>query len=907
MSQKTSRFYAFGPFVADARRRLLSRAGARVALASKAFDLLIALIEHRGEILEKEALLKLVWPEQFVEEANISVNMSALRKALGERAKESRFIATVPRRGYRFVADVRELEDDASERESAEAEATKKTTKAALVEERASRGGDDDDDEGGAARPDQSEARINQGDARPEPLSAGEVADNLPIQLTPFVGRASEMSAVKKLLLARHVRLVTLTGAGGCGKTRLALEVARESLTDFPDGVFFVALESVREARLLVAAVAQTLGVRETSGETLEESLKRYLRERRMLLALDNFEQIISASPALAEILSATLNLKMLVTSRALLRLTGEREFRVPSLELPGLRETARVSELLRYSSIELFVQRAEAAHSGFQLTRENAQAVAEICARLDGLPLAIELAAARVRLLTPRAMLERLKSPMRFLTGGARNLPARQQTMREAIDWSYDLLDDERKRLFQTLSVFAGGATLEAAEAVCKDSSGANADVEEGVGALVDNSLLRQLEQPGGEPRFVMLETIREYGLERLRADGRDEEALLRHARHFLELAERADTELGGELLNFRLEQLEQEHDNLRAALRWALENDEEETALRLVRSLWWFWYLHGHYSEGRDWISRALSATSRASSPFRARALVGAGVLAFLRCEYEEAEGSLNEALSMAREVGDEESSAMALQVLGSVARERGFYAEAVKRHKESLALWRERNDRRGVARSLNYIGFASWLARDFKETVRCCEAALPMFREQGDKEGVVWSLLNLAHVALYRRAYARAAALGEESLSLSREMGYKEGVAWSLHLLGETHRRARRFERAEEALRESILLHQELGDRWRLASALESFGVLAVALKRPQICLQLFAAAETLREATGAPLPPVEREAYERSLKELREELGAKRFKAAWTRSRALPVEKAVAAALEFAQGD
>jgi predicted ATPase len=549
--------------------------------------------------------------------------------------------------------------------------------------------------------------------------------------------------------------------------------------------------------------------------------------------------------------LTGTLHLKVVVTSRAVLRVSGEHEFQVPPLLLPDVKGLPRAQELLQYSSVELFVQRAVAAKSDFLLTERNAQAVAEICVQLDGLPLAIELAAARVRLLPPQAMVARLEAPFKLLIGGARNLPPRQQTMSGAIAWSYDLLNEAEKRLFRHLSAFVGGATLEAVAAVCDCAGESGGDVHDGVAALVDNSLLRQVEQAGGEPRFVMLETIREYGVERLKASGEADEVRRRHARFFVELVEKADPELGGEQLGHWLEQLEREHDNLRAALRWALDGDDAETGLRLVRSLWWFWYLHGHYAEGRGWVNKVLGCCGQQATPHRARALVGAGVLAFLPCDYAAAENYLNEGLELSRRLGERETTAMALQVLGSVARERGDYERAVTRHQESLAIWRELGDVRGIARSLNYVGFAAWLRGDFEQTTACCEVARGLFREQGDKEGLVWSLLSLAAVAHYTGDAARSLALCDDSLTLSREIGYKEGVAWSLDIAGNTERAAGSRERARAMLQESLHLHHELGDRWRVASLLESLGALAEGAGRHARAARLFGAAERVRE--------------------------------------------------------
>jgi predicted ATPase/DNA-binding winged helix-turn-helix (wHTH) protein len=873
MSEPTRKFYAFGPFMVDVRRQRLLRAGAPVALTPKAFELLLALIEQRGQVLEKDELLKKVWPDQFVEEANLTVNMSALRKALGERASENQYILTVPRQGYRFVADVRELA-------SAEAEPTRAP-------------------EAESATPAES---------RQTPPATAQQRDeqfnNLPVQLTPFIGRKAEAAAVEKLLRREDVRLVTLTGPGGSGKTRLALHVVSRLLDECPAGVFFVALEPITDPHLVISTIAQTLGVKEAGGTTLIESLKSFLRYERVLLILDNFEQVISAAPLLSSLLTATLHLKMLVTSRAALRLSGEHEFQVPPLLLPNLGGAASPAhELLQYTSVELFVQRAMAAKSDFLLTERNAHAVAEICIQLDGLPLAIELAAARIKLLPPQAMLVRLETPFKLLTGGARNLPMRQQTMSGTIAWSYDLLTEAEQRLFRRLSVFVGGATLAAAEAVCNPTGDLGLDVHDGVASLVDNSLLRQLEQAGGEPRFVMLETIREYGLERLKESGELAAIQQQHAHYFLRLAEEADPELGGAQLTFWLEQLEEEYDNLRAVLRWSAAHKEEETALRLVGSLWWFWYLHGHYCEGREWVNKILPRSSPKPSVYRARALIGAGVLAFLPCEYALAGDYLDQGLALARELNDRTSMALALQVLGSVAREQGHYAQAVARHRESLALWRELDDKRGIARSLNYIGFAAWLHGDFAETTACCEVALGLLREQGDKEGVVWALLNLATVAQYTAAYERATTLGEESLALSRAIGYKEGIAWSLCLLGEVLFRSRSYAHAAAMLQEGLRLQYELGDRWRVASMLESLGGLADVTGQRRQAVWLFAAAEALRETVGTPLPPVEQPARDRHVTSLRAALSAAEFAAHWAEGRALPLDQVIACALEL----
>jgi non-specific serine/threonine protein kinase len=591
-----------------------------------------------------------------------------------------------------------------------------------------------------------------------------------------------------------------------------------------------------------------------------------------------------------------------LVTSRAALHLSGEYEFQVPPLHLPDLESLPPVSDLMACSSVALFTQRAMAAKSDFSLTDRNARAVAEICTRLDGLPLAIELAAARIKLLPPQAMLVRLETPFKLLTGGARDVPARQRTMRETIAWSYNLLEKPEQSLFRRLAVFIGGFTLEAAEAICNAESGCGIEIHDGVASLVDKSLLQQIEQAGGEPRFVMLETIREYGLECLKANGEKEIFRRRHAGFFLQLAERAEPELGSAEQPAWLAYLEHEHDNFRAALQWSLDEGQLEVSLRLAAALWWFWYLHGHYREGRTWLDKVLAEGNDQRTTHRSRALIGAGGLAFLQCEYSLSEKLLGEGLALARERVDLESIATSLQLLGSCAREQGDYNRAIELHQESLHLWREMDNKRGIARSLNYIGFASWLDGDFERTATVCEETLGLFRALGDKEGIVWSLLNMSAVMYYREKYDEAVSLCNESLALSEGIGYKEGIAWSLNIWGNIERRRKQFEPSKTMLRESLELHYELQDRWRVASVLESLAAIAFEQEKPERSVRLLGAAEALRAAVGTPLPPVEHEDRDHYLKMARAALGEEKFTTLWREGQTMPVEQSIVYALK-----
>jgi predicted ATPase len=439
-----------------------------------------------------------------------------------------------------------------------------------------------------------------------------------------------EVSEVCDLLRGEATRLLTLTGPGGMGKTRLALQAAADLLDDFPDGTFFAQLATLSEAELLLPAVAETLGVRETAEQPLDESLKDYLSERRMLLLLDNFEQVLEAAPAVTQLLAGAPGLKVLATSRAPLGLYGEHEFPVPPLTLPDLERPPPLERLTQYEAVGLFVERARALKPDFKVTNESAPAVAEICVRLDGLPLAIELAAARIKMLPPKAMLQRLGSRLKLLTGGARDLPERQRTLRATIEWSFALLDEGEQLLFGRLAVFSGGRTLQAIGAICDAEGDLPREAFDGISSLVDKSLLRQEKGPDGEPRFVMLETVHEFAREKLKESEESEDIRRLHAEYFLTLAEEAYPELKGPDQLQWLERLEAEHDNMRAALTWALERKEVEEALRLGGALWWFWWMRSHNSEGRLWLEAAPAIEGRVSPEVRAMALAGAGELA-------------------------------------------------------------------------------------------------------------------------------------------------------------------------------------------------------------------------------------------------------------------------------------
>ncbi|HEX8615964.1 MAG TPA: tetratricopeptide repeat protein, partial [Thermoanaerobaculia bacterium] len=612
----------------------------------------------------------------------------------------------------------------------------------------------------------------------------------------------------------------------------------------FEDGVWWVSLAPVRDPHLVVAEIAAVFGVHE-GGTSQVEALTEYLRGKEMLLVLDNLEQVPDAAATIAGLLAAAPRVKALVTSRSPLRIGGEREYAVPPLTTPPLDLPLAPEALHAYGAVALFVERASSMKSDFRLTAENAAAVAELCVRLDGLPLAIELAAARIKVLPPQAMLSRAGNRLKLLSGGSRDLPERQQTMRAALSWGYNLLDAAEQELFATLSVFRGGFTLEQAERLI------DADALDGIGSLIDKAFLRRdAASREDAPRFTMLETIREYGLECLAGQQRDTAVRRAHAQLMAAMAEENELDV---------ERLARDADNFRAAIDWTATTGDAELALRLGAALWWSWYVRGQYANGRHALETILQVPGGDEVAVRAKAMTGAGAMAFLQCDYERAIASLDASIVLSRKHEDPVSLAHALQFRGSIARERGEYEHAIDLHLLSRTLWAELEDRANEGRSLNYVGFAAWLSCDFARTAELCEATLQLFRERQETEGVSWSLLNLAAVSLYTGNLDRAGERLEECLSWSRSGGFTEGIAWSLNLLGLVARVRGEFDQAETMLADSLRLHWELGDRWRSASVLEALG----GLRRDP---RLLGAAKSLRTRLGTPVPPVERPQYD-----------------------------------------
>jgi predicted ATPase len=645
--------------------------------------------------------------------------------------------------------------------------------------------------------------------------------------------------------------------------------------------------------------------VRETGGQTPLDALKEFLLQLPrlpMLLVLDNFEHLVAAAPMLAELLAQAASLKLLVTSRAALRIYDEHEFPVPPLSLPDARALPPLEALAEFSAINLFVRRAAAVKPNFKLNHENAAAVTEICARLDGLPLAIELAAARVKLLSPSAIHTRLASRLQLLTGGARDLPARQQTLRQTIDWSYDLLNPSEQKLFRRLSVFAGGCTLEAVESVCDAKQDLGLAVLDGMASMVDKSLARQIEQADGEPRFVMLETIREYGLGKLAEGGEEPLTRRAHAAYCLVLAEEGSAEEDGGSANAWLDRFEIEHDNFRAALEWLTETGQADWGLRLGGALFRFWERREYLAEGRDRLGKLLQLKAGiAPTKPRMRALFAAGVLASEQGDYVLAAALLQESLQIARQLNDQSGAAVSLNALAVISRDKGDLAASRALFEECLVLWRELQDPSAVARAVSNLANVVKLSGDYSLARALYEECRSIFNDLQDRPGFAWALNHEGDVAREQGDNEAAQSLYRASLAVFRDLRDRWGIAGSLADLGHLAREQGDFAAANSLYRESIGLFQELDHKRGIARLLESFACSAAAQSQPERCLRLAGAAAALRKSLGAPLTPAEEGKLEITLRPARRGLTTTTGGAVWLEGWAIPVEKAIEEAL------
>ncbi|MHB8645971.1 MAG: ATP-binding protein [Thermomicrobiales bacterium] len=762
---------------------------------------------------------------------------------------------------------------------------------------------------------------------------------NLPAQVTPLVGRTRAVAAAIALLRGDAIRLLTVVGTGGVGKTRLAIAVASGLRDDFADGICFVSLGTIRDPNLLVATIAQTLGLAEIRGQSPSDRLIAHLRDHHLLLVLDNFEHLTSEAIAVANLLAHCPSLKILVTSRVPLHLRGEQELPVPPLPLPGRDGPTTPAALSQSPAIRLFCQRARAVAPDFRLTTENAAAVATICTRLDGLPLAIELAAARIKFLGPTALLARMDQRLPELTEGARDQPARQRTMRDAIAWSYDLLSDTERRLFRRLAVFVGGCTGEAAEVVASEG---RTPVTAALWSLVDKNLLHQAKEPDGMARLTMLETIREYGLDCLDEHGETDRVLRRHAVYYLGFARAAEPEIRGVRQAEWLARIEIEHDNFRAALTWTRLENEVETGLALAAALWRFWHGRGYFSEGRGWLEDLLAqdeqSDPRAPAPSRANALLGAGMLAYRQNDHRRARELHEASLALYRDLHDRRGTADAVNALGNVAYFEGDYARALPLYEESLLLCRALDYTWGIAIALNNLGIVMEARGGYPPAVALHNQSLSLRQTEGESAGIAMSLTNLGQVLRSQGDWAGAIPLQEESLALSRELGDQWGIATALNHLAIATNDGGAHGRADALHTESLALSREIGDQRNIALALRGLGDVAyadgddaeatarytesIALCRTigytrgviecaerlaqvahrqgvqERAARLFAAAATLRDSIGAPVPDADRAAYNRIIRETRDALGDDAFAAAWDAAQARSLDDACA---------
>jgi predicted ATPase/DNA-binding CsgD family transcriptional regulator len=768
---------------------------------------------------------------------------------------------------------------------------------------------------------------------------------NLPTQLTLLIGREQEVEAACIFLRQPDVHLLTLTGIGGVGKTCLGLKIATDLVKDFSDGVCFVSLASISEPDLVIPTIAQKLGLREPGGQSFFELLAAYLFEKHLLLFLDNFEQVIDAAPALTELLEGCPSLKILVTSREVLRVRGEQEFPVLPLGLPNLLHQLEPEYVSQYAAVVLFLQRAQSFNPDFQITTANAKTIASICVHLDGLPLALELAAARLKLLSPQALLTRLEHRLLLLTQGSRDAHIRHQTLRNTLQWSYDLLDAQEQCLFRRLAVFVGGCTLRAIEATYNPPSDEMMSVLDGVASLLDKNLLQQVStRSDEEPRLMMLETIREYGLECLTVSGELELIRRSHANYYLTLAEEIELKSGDPQQAKWLKQLEREIDNLRAAMRWSLEQvdtihntgDRREMALRFGVALQSFWIVHSHWSEGRTFLELALAASEGIVISVRAKVLEAAASLAVYQIDHDRGETLCRECLAQCRDRGDMKGTAFSLGLLGTIAWQKGDFAVACALMEESLALYKEVGDKKDIASLLTCLGQLATPQGEYAKALAYLEESLAMERELGDARGIAISLFSLALTLFVSRGDpATVHSMLEESLALSNELGDKASIAHCLSHLGLVTLQQGDVAIARKVSSESLVLHREMGNRWgiswvlsisariealkgdhttalalyeesleiarkigsklNIAMCLEGMANVLAVGRYPVRAVQLWGAAEALRESIGAPIWPIERASYEISVTATRTLLGERAFLTAWAKGRTTSLEQ------------
>jgi predicted ATPase/DNA-binding winged helix-turn-helix (wHTH) protein/predicted negative regulator of RcsB-dependent stress response len=830
-------------------RGCLLRAGEEVKLRPKVYEALKYLVENPGRLIGKQELIQAVWPDSFVTDDSLVQCTVELRRALDDR--DQHMLKTVPRRGYIFAARV--------------TQAPPKPDFPPYV------GLESEETAGVAAA--KSERKLV----------------DLPTPRTSLIGREREVADAVQFLSQPDVRLLTLTGAGGAGKTRLAIAVATATAAKFTAGVQFVALASITNADLVATALAKPLDLQLNANRTISQLLGDYLRDSGpFLFVLDNFEQVLRAATMVAEILAACPNVKVLVTSRACLRIYGEQEFPVAPLE--------------QSSAVQLFVQRATAVRPNFAMTPENSGAIQEICTRLDGLPLAIELAAARTKLLSPKAILDRLESRLQLLTGGALDLPERQQTLRNTIDWSHGLLNEAEQKLFRRFSAFVGGCTLEAAEAVCNTSLDLGIDLFEGLSSLVDKNLIQRMDVLDSETRFTMLETIREYALERLASSGEEAATRRAHAAYCLVLSEEGNPELNSADRATWLARCDLEIDNFRSALDWLFSTKDLDWALRICTALFRFWEMREHLTEGRVRLETVVQLAGTGYVRERANINVFLGALATPQGDFAAAKAFIEKSLTLYEQLNDQWGIASSLNAAGISARDRGDYETAQRHFERSLVCWRRLSDQVATARCLHNLANVAKFRGDDARAQSALREATEIFERMHDRSGAAWSINQQGDIAREQGDVDAASAHYERALSIFRDAGDRWGCGRSLADLGYIYCEQGRYDEARDAYREALQIFAELGHKRGIARSLEGWACLAAARGLSERALKLAGAAEQLRRIIGAPLQNAEHAKLQQNLSAAWDSLGTAEGKRAWAEGSAMTTENAIQYSLE-----